>query len=39
MFYQFKLTKLNTNQGILRQMMNNLTICFSKCVIYIVINV
>ena len=32
---QFKLTKLNNNQEVLRQMMNDMTIYFSKCVIYI----
>ena len=36
--YQFKLTKLNNNREVLRQIMNDMTICFSKCVIYININ-
>ena len=28
--YQFKLTKLNINQEVLSQIMNDMTICFSN---------
>ena len=30
--YQFILAELTDNQEVLRQMLNDMTICFSKCI-------